>query len=92
MKPARHATLALLAAGLLTACGFKGDLYLPDKARDIVTRPAQSPPTEAGEAPNSPRTPDSPVEPPSPAPEVTAPESPAPDDKREPKPGTQPPR
>ncbi len=84
--------LALLAAGLVTACGFKGDLYLPDKARDVVTRPTQSPPTGAGEAPNAPRTPDSPGEPPSPAPEVTAPASPEADDKREPKPGTQPPR
>ncbi len=88
----RHASLALLAAGLLTACGFKGDLYLPDKARDIVTRPSQSPPSEGSEAPNSPRTPDSPVEPPSPAPEVTAPTSPETDEEREQKPGTQPPR
>jgi predicted small lipoprotein YifL len=92
VKVSRHVSLALLAAGLLTACGFKGDLYLPDQARDIVTRPSQSPPAEGGEAPNSPRTPDSPVEPPSPAPEVTAPTSPDADDKREQKPGTQPPR
>ena len=92
MKHSRHASLALLAAGLLAACGFKGDLYLPDKARDIVTRPTQSPPSEGSEAPNSPRTPDSPAEPPSPAPEVTAPTSPDADDKREQKPGTQPPR
>jgi predicted small lipoprotein YifL len=44
VKVSRHVSLALLAAGLLTACGFKGDLYLPDQARDIVTRPSQSPP------------------------------------------------
>jgi predicted small lipoprotein YifL len=59
----------------LTACGQTGPLYLPDKARDVVTRPAQPAPAETdSDAPNTPRTPDSPVEPPSPAPEVTPPQ------------------
>ena len=69
-----RALLAALLLGPLAGCGYKGDLYLPGEARDIVTRPTQTPvPPETGEAPNSPRTPDSPVEPASPAPEVTAP-------------------
>jgi predicted small lipoprotein YifL len=68
--------LVSIAASLLTACGQKGPLYLPDEARDIVTRPAQSPatPAEGTEAPNSPRTIDSPPGTPSPAPEVVAPD------------------
>jgi predicted small lipoprotein YifL len=66
----------LIAAALLAACGQKGPLYLPDEARDIVTRPAQTPATPAGEteAPNSPQTIDSPPGTPSPAPEVVAPD------------------
>lgn len=67
----------LAAAALLTACGQKGPLYLPDEARDIVTRPAQPPaatPAEDAGAPNSPRTIDTPPGTPSPAPEVVAPD------------------
>jgi predicted small lipoprotein YifL len=70
---AMRALLAALLLGSLAACGFRGPLYLPGEARDIVTRPAQSPPPETGETSNSPRTPDSPVEPASPAPEVSTP-------------------
>ena len=71
--------LALLPSLLLGACGQQGPLYLPDEARDIVTRPVQTPPQPPApgddtEAPNSPQTVDSPVATP-PAPEVTAPES-----------------
>ena len=60
----------------LAACGQKGPLYLPDAPTEVVTRPAATP-TSSGttEAPNSPQTPDSVPAPPSPAPEVTAPES-----------------
>jgi predicted small lipoprotein YifL len=65
--------LAALLLGSLAACGFRGPLYLPSEARDIVTRPAQTPPAETGQSPDSPRTPDSPVEPASPAPEVGTP-------------------
>ena len=68
------ASLTLLAAGVLAACGQKGPLYLPDTASEVVTRPtATPPPEESTSAPNSPQTADSPAEPPSPAPEVTAP-------------------
>jgi predicted small lipoprotein YifL len=68
---------------LLGACGQQGPLYLPDEARDIVTRPVQTPPQppEPGaeaQAPNTPQTVDSPVPSP-PAPEVSAPESDASD-------------
>jgi predicted small lipoprotein YifL len=78
--------LAALAACALTACGQTGELYLPEPATEVVSRPADSPPpSENTEAPNSPRTPDSPSSPPSPAPEVTAPEGtpPADDPKKE---------
>lgn len=69
---------ALLVAPLLAACGQQGPLYLPDEARDIVTRPVQTPPQppapdDARQAPNTPQTVDSPAGTP-PAPEVTAPE------------------
>jgi predicted small lipoprotein YifL len=70
---AMRTVLAALLLGPLAACGFRGPLYLPGEARDIVTRPAQSPPPETGPSSDSQRTPDSPVEPPSPAPEVGAP-------------------
>jgi len=44
---------AVLAALLvmLAACGQKGQLYLPDQAREVVTRPAQTP-APAPEAPS----------------------------------------
>ena len=64
--------------GLLVACGQKGPLYLPDEARDVVTRPAGS------QAPNTPDTVDSPESPPNPAPEVTAPDDDNDKDKKEP--------
>jgi predicted small lipoprotein YifL len=65
------ACLVLLA---VAACGRRDDLYLPGTARDIVTRPVQTPePGGATEAPNSPQTVDSPETPATPAPEVTAP-------------------
>ena len=86
--PVRSMTLtcAVLAAGLLACavlggCGQTGDLYLPEPAREIVTRPGTTPPappppppsTEAPQAPNSPSTVDSPQAQPSPAPEVVVP-------------------
>lgn len=78
----------LMASAALAGCGQKGPLYLPDEARDIVTRPAQPPSTPAqdAEAPNSPDTVDSPQGPPSPAPEVVAPD----DDERRKEQGTPP--
>jgi predicted small lipoprotein YifL len=79
-------TSALLPLLLLAACGQQGPLYLPDEARDIVTRPVQTPPQPPGpgaetKAPNSPQTVDSPVAAP-PAPEVTSPESDESDKKK----------
>jgi len=83
----------VLMLGSLAACGQKGPLYLPDQARDIVTRPTQTPPPpESSDAPNSARSPDSPVEPASPAPEVTPPANGDQTDKDGKKPGTSPPR
>jgi predicted small lipoprotein YifL len=80
------ASTCLLAISL-GGCGQKGPLYLPDEARDVVTRPA---PPSSPSAPSSPETIDSPETPPSPAPEVSKPEgTPADegkdDDKNEPR-------
>ena len=72
---------------VLAGCGQKGPLYLPDEAREVVTRPTKSPPADSTpQGSNSPQTPDSPPQTASQAPEVTAP-----DDKREQKPGSTPP-
>lgn len=81
---------ALVCAGLacatLAGCGQTGDLYLPEPAREIVTRPAASPPpADATPGPNSPSTADSPQAPPSPAPEVVVPK----DDEAKKKPDPQ---
>lgn len=68
---------ASLALAAVAGCGRQGDLYLPGAARDIVTRPTQSPePGVTPETSNSPQSVDSPETPASPAPEVTAPEGP----------------
>jgi predicted small lipoprotein YifL len=66
-------SLTLLAAGALAGCGQPGDLYLPDKPGEVVTRPADTSPAESTSSPNSPQTPDSQPAPPVPAPEVAAP-------------------
>jgi predicted small lipoprotein YifL len=72
--------VAVLAFAAVAACGRQGDLYLPGAARDIVTRPIQSPePGGTPETSNSPQSVDSPETPASPAPEVTAPEGAAPE-------------
>lgn len=73
--------LAALLAGLVAACGQKGDLYLPDAPPEVVTRPVPTPQaSETTEAPNSPQTVDSPLGAPTPTPEVTAPAD-TPDDE-----------
>ena len=81
---------ALLACALvLTACGQKGPLYLPERTGEIVTRPTQSPaPPEDSQSPSTPRTIDSPPGPANPAPEVVGPEE-DPDKKQD---DTAPPR
>ena len=69
------------AVALLAGCGQYGDLYLPDKGGEVVTRPTQTPPETPppatppaqDNAPNTPPTTDSPPGPANPAPEVTAP-------------------
>ena len=67
--------LAVLGTvALLAGCGQYGQLYLPDKGGEVVTRPTQTPPEETGETANSPQSVDSPSAPASPAPEVTEPE------------------
>ncbi len=72
--------VACLLSGSLAGCGQKGPLYLPDEARDIVTRPA---PPLTPSAPDSPQTVDSPDTPPSPAPEVSKPEGTPPEDGKD---------
>ena len=67
--------ITALMACALTACGQKGPLYLPEAPTEVVTRPAATPSSENTGTPNSPQTPDSAPAAPSPAPEVTAPES-----------------
>lgn len=69
---------ACLLALALAGCGQKGPLYLPEEARDIVTRPA---PPSSPSAPSSPETVDAPDTPASPAPEVSKPDGAPPDDK-----------
>jgi len=66
MKQISLTGLACILAATLAGCGQKGPLYLPDEARDVVTRPA--PPANSG-APESPGAGDSPDLPPSPVPE-----------------------
>jgi predicted small lipoprotein YifL len=67
--------LVLATLATLAGCGRRGALYLPGEARDIVTRPAQTPdPGSQTETSNSPQTVDSPETPPTPAPEVVAPD------------------
>ncbi len=73
----------------LAGCGQTGDLYLPEPAREIVTRPAATPqppppPADATPGPNSPSTVDSPQAPPSPAPEVVVPKDDQPKKKPDP--------
>jgi len=77
--------IAASLLGPLAACGQKGPLYLPDQAREVVTRPAGSQtPTEKSQAPDTPGTVDSPQSPPNPAPEVTKPDDDKDKDKKEP--------
>jgi predicted small lipoprotein YifL len=72
--------VAATLLGLLAACGQKGPLYLPEQAREVVTRPAQTPPPSPdAQAPNTPQTVDSPEAPANPAPETTSPKE---DDKK----------
>ena len=66
MKQISLTGLACILAATLAGCGQKGPLYLPDEARDVVTRPA--PPANSG-TPESPKTDASPDVPASPAPE-----------------------
>ena len=81
--------LGVALATALVACGQKGPLYLPDQARDIVTRPAGTQaPAGQSPAPDSPQSPDSSAQPANPAPEVTAPE----EDKDKKEPGADAPR
>ncbi len=40
---------ALIAALLLSACGQKGPLYLPEPAGNVIVRPTQTPPPPATE-------------------------------------------
>jgi predicted small lipoprotein YifL len=87
--------VASLALAAVAGCGRQGDLYLPGGARDIVTRPIQTPePGGTPETSNSPQSVDSPETPASPAPEVTAPEGTAPENPEDDakKSGTPPPK
>jgi predicted small lipoprotein YifL len=79
----RHIALACLVLAL-PGCGKKGPLYLPEEPGEVVTRPAEAPPSqESGEAPNSPKTIDSEPKAPAPAPEVAPPEDPEKDSRKD---------
>ena len=65
--------IAALAVACLAACGQTGPLYLPESQGEVVTRPTQTPPEDAGGSASSPQSVDSPPAPATPAPEVTAP-------------------
>lgn len=71
-----RALLAVSLAGCvaLAGCGQKGPLYLPERASEVVTRPAPTGPAQETQGPNTPQTIDSPEGPANPAPEVTGPE------------------
>jgi predicted small lipoprotein YifL len=85
--PVRGLPWMLLA--LLAGCGQKGPLYLPDQARDIVTRPAPaSAPGETTRSPSTPATTDTAPAPANPAPAVTTPDT----DKDKKDQGAKPPR
>jgi len=43
MMSARICLAFVAACALLTACGQRGALYLPDESRNVVVTPAQSP-------------------------------------------------
>ena len=96
--PELRIVIAVALLGLLAGCGQKGPLYLPDQARNIVTRPSgSSAPPGQSQAPNTPQSPDSSAQPPNPAPEVTQPEVTQPEnetteDKDKKQPGTNTPR
>lgn len=47
--------IGLAAGAFVAACGQKGPLYLPEKPRDVVTRPAPAPePAPESSAPKKP--------------------------------------
>ena len=99
MNPGRAALLGA-ACFLLSACGQKGPLYLPDATTGaVVTRPAQPAPaeqpppaTESVPAPSTTPTPDSSPPTPPPAPETRQPGvvAPAGDEEKPPKNGQTP--
>ena len=70
----------VISVHVLPGCGQTGELYLPDRPREIVTRPTQTPP-ESATAPNSPHTVDTPPAADTPATEVTPPVD---DEKKDP--------
>jgi predicted small lipoprotein YifL len=43
--------VALMATLCSAACGQKGPLYLPDRTREVITRPTQSPEPPPPQAP-----------------------------------------
>lgn len=78
IRPAAVALLALVAA--VQGCGLKGPLYLPEKSKNVVIRPAGGTAAEPAEA----GTPAAPADPP--ATDAAPPTSPPPD-PLEPSPG-----
>jgi predicted small lipoprotein YifL len=47
----RAAAVLLLAVASLAGCGLKGPLYLPEKSKEVVVRPAPAEPTTTEPAP-----------------------------------------
>lgn len=53
MKP-RALGPAIVLVAVLSGCGLKGALYLPEKSGDVTIRPAPAPASTAPEAPAEP--------------------------------------
>ena len=56
MNPAATPAYAAVLTALLSGCGQKGPLYLPDKNATVVTAPAQ--PAQPAQTPDQPKKPD----------------------------------
>ena len=64
-RPLRLSLLLGLALGL-PGCGQKGQLYLPERGGEVITRPTQTPATPEPTEPGKPGEKDKPATPPQP--------------------------
>jgi len=61
---ARGMVVALVVAGLLSGCGLKGPLYLPEKPNDVTVRPAPAAASTTATGNQDPPATEAPPEPP----------------------------